>query len=72
MEKVSDAKQQEIVKPFVKLRASQDQDAQMPAEVKSQGNDERKAKGDAAPPPKVTDSMKLKQLLDDMEKQVQD
>jgi hypothetical protein len=57
MEKVSDDTQQEIVKPFVKLRASQDQDAISPADVKSQGSDENKKAKDAA---KVTDSMKLR------------
>ena len=53
MGKVSDNTQQEIVKPFVKLRASQDQDAISPADVKSQGSDEKKKAKDAA---KVTDS----------------
>ena len=53
MGKVSNNTQQEIVQPFVKLRASQDQDAISPADVKSQGSDEKKKAKDAA---KVTDS----------------
>jgi hypothetical protein len=51
MDKISEEKRSEIVKPFVKLRASQDQDANGPADVLSHhsNEDKLKVKGVSAP-----------------------